>query len=507
LLGFSHVAVIDDAYISFRYAHNLVEGEGLVFNPGERVEGFTNLLWTLMMTVPEVLGLPVHIFAAFLGGAFGLLALAGTWRICCRLGISSWGTAAALLSLGLYPEFWLSATMGLEGGLFAFLLTCTVYLTVSGRPVYAGLCGGLLFATRPDSLLIIPICALYLLVAPENRAITPRDRLMHYLLPLLIPWLTLFAALTVWRLAYYGAWLPNTITAKSVPPAELKIATLGSNVFLGLRYWVGFLVSVLPMSLGAALVLLMRTRLSVSWLCLAILATQVPVVLANGGDWMPYYRLLAVYTPLFALLLGLAVDGIAAAARSQGDALRLASYLCFGGLLVAGGAFMLREQRWDATLDASVTTAHPCWQHLAEVAQPVLLPSDRVSPEALGVFSYMNPNVYSDDLTGLTNRYVARHGTIYIPRFGKAAPGYTYHTIRPNLIVVQSGFGWLSLLARASDETYNDRYSTYLLASSRMPAPCSSETYIVSIRKGSVARMLPAFKALGVRAVTVPKSD
>ena len=49
----------DDAFISFRYARNLLEGHGLVFNPGERVEGYTNLLWVLEL--------------AALWGAFGLL--------------------------------------------------------------------------------------------------------------------------------------------------------------------------------------------------------------------------------------------------------------------------------------------------------------------------------------------------------------------------------------------------------------------------------------------------
>ena len=39
----------DDSFISFRYAKNLVDGLGLVYNAGEYVEGYTNLLWTLMM--------------------------------------------------------------------------------------------------------------------------------------------------------------------------------------------------------------------------------------------------------------------------------------------------------------------------------------------------------------------------------------------------------------------------------------------------------------------------
>ncbi|MCY3959730.1 MAG: hypothetical protein OXG65_15775, partial [Chloroflexi bacterium] len=39
--------ISDDAFISFRYVRNLLEGHGLVFNPGEYVEGYTNFLWVL----------------------------------------------------------------------------------------------------------------------------------------------------------------------------------------------------------------------------------------------------------------------------------------------------------------------------------------------------------------------------------------------------------------------------------------------------------------------------
>ena len=41
--------LFDDGMISMRYARMLVEGFGLVWNPGEYVEGYTNPLWTLVM--------------------------------------------------------------------------------------------------------------------------------------------------------------------------------------------------------------------------------------------------------------------------------------------------------------------------------------------------------------------------------------------------------------------------------------------------------------------------
>jgi len=64
----------DDAFISFRYARNLVEGHGLVFNLGERVEGYTNLLWTLWIAV----GLRLGVGAEPWSGVFGLLSYGGS---------------------------------------------------------------------------------------------------------------------------------------------------------------------------------------------------------------------------------------------------------------------------------------------------------------------------------------------------------------------------------------------------------------------------------------------
>lgn len=59
LLAFFNRFIQDDAFISFRYAQNLVQQGELTWNPGEtdRVEGYTNFLWTLLMAVPHLLGI------------------------------------------------------------------------------------------------------------------------------------------------------------------------------------------------------------------------------------------------------------------------------------------------------------------------------------------------------------------------------------------------------------------------------------------------------------------
>src|SRR6266404_6223228 len=62
----------DDAFISFRYARNLVEGHGLVFNPGERVEGYTNFVWVLLAALFMKIGIdPVLALKWLLAGAGG----------------------------------------------------------------------------------------------------------------------------------------------------------------------------------------------------------------------------------------------------------------------------------------------------------------------------------------------------------------------------------------------------------------------------------------------------
>ena len=67
--------LMDDAFISFRYAKNLANGLGLVFNPGEKVEGYTNFLWVMILGLSEYLGLGILTASKIFAGAatFGTL--------------------------------------------------------------------------------------------------------------------------------------------------------------------------------------------------------------------------------------------------------------------------------------------------------------------------------------------------------------------------------------------------------------------------------------------------
>ena len=100
--------VTDDAYISFRYAANLAEHGQLVFNLGERVEGFTNFLWTVLLAAGIKLGLGPVATSRFFGVGFGVGTLALVVRMSLRLSgqrPSAWHLVAPALlaSMGADP--------------------------------------------------------------------------------------------------------------------------------------------------------------------------------------------------------------------------------------------------------------------------------------------------------------------------------------------------------------------------------------------------------------------
>src|SRR5262245_7250535 len=93
--------VSDDAYISFRYARNLAEHGQLVFNLGERVEGYTNFLWTLLLAGGIKLGVSPVVASRFLGVAFAVGTLAVAVRLALRLDEERPSPWHALAPIGL----------------------------------------------------------------------------------------------------------------------------------------------------------------------------------------------------------------------------------------------------------------------------------------------------------------------------------------------------------------------------------------------------------------------
>ena len=149
---------IDDAYITFRYARNLLDGHGLVFNSGEAVLGTTTPLFALLLSA---LGLPLGgseapfpVMALLVSAVADAIAAFLLIRIGRRLGSTAAGVSTALI-WAIHPWSVTFAIGGMETSLFIALLSATFYLHLTGQPILAAGIGGLALITRPDALIFL----------------------------------------------------------------------------------------------------------------------------------------------------------------------------------------------------------------------------------------------------------------------------------------------------------------------------------------------------------------
>ena len=326
LLCVRYDVVQDDAYISLVYSKNLVAGNGLVFNPGERVEGYTNFSWVMLLAVPHALGLDAVATARLLGALAAAALILLSWRTAAALS-SRPGDAAHLMAPCLLAgngalAFW--TLSGLETTAFALLVAAgaTRYLRRGRLDGWTGAIFGLAALTRPEGWMFFGLTLTHQAV----RVLLHRESTVAALRRLWTApaW---FAGLVLphllFRWLYYGYALPNTFYAKT----GISLVHLTH----GLRYTGKFLVDYGLWGLAPLAVLALlarrRTRAMTAYLALLIFANVAYVTLV-GGDTMAENRL---YLPVMALL-----------AAAFSEAARVAMLRVFGRRRApAAGAILL----------------------------------------------------------------------------------------------------------------------------------------------------------------------
>ncbi|MBM3121071.1 MAG: hypothetical protein FJZ97_02660 [Chloroflexi bacterium] len=227
--------VIDDAYISFRYARNILAGLGPFYNPGEPVLGTTTPLFVMVLTA---LGLVTGgANASFPHLALGVSAVADA--LTCGLlvalgrqfGKSRAGVAAAVF-WAIAPWSVTFAVGGMETSLFIALTSASFYFHSTRRPIGTSLCGVMALLTRPDALLfLLPLALERLRQAARARNRHDVDqRIKPAELLVVIGPLIAWGALSV---ALYGSPVPHSIAAKAVAyhlPREASLVRLAQHL-------------------------------------------------------------------------------------------------------------------------------------------------------------------------------------------------------------------------------------------------------------------------------------
>lgn len=293
----------DDAYISYRYARHLADGLGLVWNPGERVEGYSNFLWVLTLAGFSKAGADIVVTGRWLGFALAVVAAGGTYALTTQLlpardGRPA-GVAAALLLASSGP-FALWAAAGLETALFACVILAATLLHIretSGRGLpLSGAAWGVAYMVRPDAPLLFAVSAAWKIGESIVR-VRRGDTTAGDEVSLLALWAAAFAAVFVpyfaWRYSTYGHVFPN--------PYYAKVGSGLDQWERGLRYIYSFIseYAIWLLALAPLAALYSRVRRGPVLYVASLVAAWLALLVYVGGDSLLRFRLLAPMIPLF----------------------------------------------------------------------------------------------------------------------------------------------------------------------------------------------------------------
>ena len=282
----------DDDFIVQRYARNLLDGRGLVFDDGARVEGFTCPLWLFVLAGVMAVGGVAAAVGPWIGAA---AVLASALIALARAPFAGRAPAvAAAFAIAASAALAHHAALGLGTTLAGFLVLAWYVATeraerVGGSHVLAGVFLGLATLLRPETAgFALP----WLVLLPRERR-----------LGALVAFAMWSGAWLVFRLAYYGEWLPMTYYAKKLPLADdlgygfdyLARATLDT----------GFVVLLALAAFARATGRALRAHSATAALVGAGVTTAI--VTWAGGDYLPLARFLV---PALPVVLVLACDAL-----------------------------------------------------------------------------------------------------------------------------------------------------------------------------------------------------
>ena len=437
---------LDDAYISFRYAQNFARGHGLVFNIGERVEGYTNFLWTVLLAPFIFAGVEPGPLAMALGSLFAL----GTMILV----YSKFAQKAQVLSLSLLilavdGSFALWSVGGMETAMFTFLLLSGIFAYLQGgEDERLALLSGLLFAlasmTRPEGLLVFAVTLLH---GASHRLLVERRLLAGPDLLRMLSFLGLYGPYFLWRYNYYGYLLPNTFYAKVTTEgvsAQVARGLAHLRTFLGVH--LGWLL--IPLSL----VPLLKRKVNFTWSYLIVLVSvYLSYIVYVGGDWsvgrffvpiLPaLYLLVAMgvgeaYMSLQTWFEGRGREGWGTYLRGVGGLLVMGGVLALFSLSSLGGEdelFIRRFQAKEAT-QARVMMGRWLREHLP--------PDTFIAVDAAGQIPYYS-GLRTLDMFGVNDEHTAH---MKVETMGQGVPGHEKFDFdyimwrRPDLIIVYGNF-------------------------------------------------------------------
>ncbi|MCA9389839.1 hypothetical protein KC571_00380 [candidate division WWE3 bacterium] len=425
----------DDAFISFRYAHNLAQGNGLVWNIGEHVEGYTSFLWVIIMSIPHFLGINVELFSYLVGLSFFAGALYIFDRIMNERGFSIWQKCLGFLVLGTNYVFLSYATSGMETMLVTLWITLLLLIVVltehtpqeSQYYIVFSLVLCLALLTRLDAAIVAFPMIIMMAIRfhrYQKLADTPT------FLKMMIPWM-FFGIWFVWKVQYYGHLLPNTFAVKAATITSYR---------QGFIYVLLFVVGNIAFALIYRLIHTLSSRKMPNRFALVLgssIILQMVYLIYVGGDFMDL-RMFVVIMPLCTLLF---LD----TAKTKPLVFLITVWLLVanqiaGRLLADSRTDLLSYTGVDTifALEQYIHGADHQWEYLGTTIGETLDhdPSVSLAVGPIGAIGYFSETTVID-MHGLTDDWVAHQGIIWSTRPGhqRVAPLSYLQDRKVNLII------------------------------------------------------------------------
>lgn len=448
----------DDAFISFRYARNLVRGEGLVMNPGERVEGFTNFLWTLLVAPVLALDLDPAMVTQILGGILSLLLVLGAFLFSERRLGGGWYSLVAPAFLAGNLAFVMESLSGLETMAFCVLVFGAYVAFLEARRscrcrpgLWVALCAAATLV-RPEGTLVFGVLSVWAALGVLRGE--PARRLgqaVAVYVVLLLPFL-------LWRHAYYDSWLPNTFYT--------KVGYTLAQLSRGWRYTIHTFAYCMTQPLLVATWLmtglaLMRSRdlaakrgaprppvspprdeaLAVALLLCTFYILYVTLI---GGDYEPTSRFYMPILTLVYLLFQETLRTLVLLGHGRRNPTRVVlvvlGFIGFAaGFAISESRFLtvLNERRWPLSRFEHHRELQATGEWLAQNTSPQAL----VALSSIGALPYFADRPIID-MMGLTDRHIGR---LVMEQMGHGASGHEKGdgayvlSRRPDIILFDKG--------------------------------------------------------------------
>ncbi|MBI5933965.1 MAG: hypothetical protein HY867_09680 [Chloroflexi bacterium] len=454
----TYYSLFDDAMISMRYAYNLAHGFGPVWNPGERVEGFTNPLWVGIMALVHLFPVKLNqagLYLQILGASLLTLNLFFVRKIIEHFTDDLLAMLSAVALTAFYAPLNSFGLLGMEVSLLVLMISAAVWLILKSDTKF----NPWVYVLMAISTLVrFDMAVPYLVIFGVLFVTQKENRKQHLLWGLGL--LALFlGGQTLARFLYYGELLPNTYYLKVEGWNTTLRLLRGGYALVQFAYFHNWALLLLPLS-----AYLFRRDWKVT-LLVALFAGQIAYSVYVGGDaWEHHgganrYILPAIscYFALFSYASSRFIDNFAETLFSHFGALQYKKLLVGVQKLAFLSFFVLSLltvntllgswksiERWSFGRRPDFVAGNEQYVRVSYYLEKIVTPDARIAVTAAGNIAYFLPDNYVIDMLGKADASIA-HGPVSmsmgIPDIPNMQPGhmkwnykYSIGELKPDVI-------------------------------------------------------------------------